>query len=452
MPSPSDAFLPALAAAVAGRVATPADPDWTPVSMSWNLALHQQPAAVLLPAGPDDVVAAVRVAAEHGVAVAAQADGHSSTAALDGTLLVRTAGFDEIAVDGDVATIGAGVRWAQLQERLVGTGLVGVAGSHPDINVVAFALGGGHSWFSRSYGWGSGQLLAAEVVTGSGERRWVDDASDPELIRALRGGGGDFAIVLAARIRLRAAPAISGGLVEYPGEAAEAVSAAFLDLVGAAPEESSWTIDFARVPPLPQIPVELHGASLVRVGVVHLGAASELVLSVEALDAAGPVLRSTIADRTPAQLGEVAEEPRDPSPALHRAVVADRIDAELLGILLELHRSTPALLAIGLRQLGGALAREPALPSTAGASTAGALINALAIVVDEASAQAAEAAFAALDAALAARVVPGLPFTFLGDRDGLDRSYPAEAIAGLRRVKAAVDPQGVIRGNHPVGG
>jgi len=446
------AFLSELTAAVSGRVAVPADADWMPVSMSWNPALRQSPAAVLLAADAADVATAVRIAAAHGVAVTPQADGHASTPHLDETLLIRTSALDAVEVDdaAGIARVGAGVRWLRLQEALAGTGLAGLAGSHPDIAVVPFTIGGGLSWFSRRHGRASGGLLRAEVVTADGVLRWIDDASEPELMRALRGGGGDFAIVTAAEIRLVPAPEITGGLIEYPGALAAPVSAVFEGLSASAPRETAWNLDFARVPPLPDIPRELWGQQLVRVEVVHLGPAEELAASLAALEAAGPVIRSTVAPRTPATVAEVAEEPRDPTPALHAAVLVDAIDAELLATLARVAEENPALLVVQLRSLGGALAEESGLPSADVPITAGGLINSLAIAVDDDTAKAARAAFAALRAALAPRTVAALPYTFLDPAETPGLCFGADGLERLRAVKAAVDPDRLIRANHPV--
>ncbi len=67
--------------AIAGRVATPSDPDWDEARLAWNLAADQQPEAVAFVESADDVAATIRFAAENGLKVAGQGTGHGAFAA-----------------------------------------------------------------------------------------------------------------------------------------------------------------------------------------------------------------------------------------------------------------------------------------------------------------------------------------------------------------------------------
>ena len=49
--------------AIAGRVATPNDPDWDQARLAWNLAADQHPSAVAFVESAEDVAATVRFAA-----------------------------------------------------------------------------------------------------------------------------------------------------------------------------------------------------------------------------------------------------------------------------------------------------------------------------------------------------------------------------------------------------
>jgi FAD/FMN-containing dehydrogenase len=63
-------------------------------------------------------------------------------------------------------------------------------------------------------------LVAVELVTANGEVLEVTDESHPDLMWALRGGGGNFGIAASLTYRLRSVPTVVGGLIAHPFEAA----------------------------------------------------------------------------------------------------------------------------------------------------------------------------------------------------------------------------------------
>src|SRR5699024_145632 len=127
-----------------------------------------------------------------------------------------------VAAAAMAATGGAGVRGG-LQRAAASHGLTALPGSSPVVTVVGAALGGGLSWFGRAFGWMANSILAADVVTAEGTVRRVTPETDPELMWALKGGGGDLAIVTALQLRLHDAPAVFGGRQLWPEEHAHDV-------------------------------------------------------------------------------------------------------------------------------------------------------------------------------------------------------------------------------------
>ena len=108
-----DEAMDELTAMLPGQVLVPGDPGWEERSRGWILSVDQRPRGVLTVRDTEDVVAAVRWAARHGVAVSAQPVGHGATTALDDTVLLRTRALRDITIDTDerIARVGAGVKW-----------------------------------------------------------------------------------------------------------------------------------------------------------------------------------------------------------------------------------------------------------------------------------------------------------------------------------------------------
>jgi FAD/FMN-containing dehydrogenase len=343
------------------------------------------------------------------------------------------------------------VRWGSLQAALEGTGLTGLVGSNPDVTVVGYCLGGGLSWFSRAFGRGAGALRAAEVVDAVGRHRWVTDAMDPDLMWALRGGGGDLAIVTAVEIDLFPAPQIYGGLLAFPGDAARPVLGAFAEATRTAPDELTLWAMLMHLPDVEMLPPEVRGQSFTVVGAAFLGTPDDAERHLAPIRAAAPVVRDTVRPVGPGEVGLLAEEPVEPTPAVLAATYAHTFDdaaiERVLGVA-GVGTGTP-LVQVQVRHLGGALARD-GRPAVAGARPDPYLVSAMSMVM---APEHVEPVFGALDGFMAA-LEPwsrgAAPLTFLDRGEPLTRAYAGADLDRLRTLKATVDPDGVIRGNVPI--
>ncbi|MGW0017066.1 FAD-binding oxidoreductase [Rhodococcus sp. NPDC003382] len=447
--------FPDLAARIDGALILPTDDEFPHAAQAWNLAVPQRPRAVLHARTAADVVHAVRFAIEHRLPVTAQPGGHGATTALDGALLIRTSALDDIWIDADarVARVGAGVKWGQLQSALDGTGLTGMLGSSPDVTVVGFCLSGGLSWFGRAHGTGAASLRAVELVDAAGTHRWVDDSTDASLMWALRGGGGEFGIVTAVEIALVPAPELAGGRLLFPVEDAPRVWRAFAEVTTVAPWELTLFASVLHFPPIPELPEEIRGRSFCAVDAVLLGGTAALESLLRPIAGAGTVLRSTIGPLRPSTIGDVCEEPVDPSPALTGSGSLVSLDDEVLTALLD-RVSDPAcgLMQAQVRHLGGAFRDDPARPAACGRVEAEYMAMMLAMApVPEVIEPAQAAIDAALDVLKPWHGGP-LPLSMLGHHDGADIAFAPDTLRRLRDVKESTDPRCVVRGNFPVHG
>ena len=102
----------ALRTALRGAVLSPQDDGFQSACSPWNRAVRQRPAVVVRAAQPDDVVTAVRFAANQRPPIAVQAAGHGARIPADGALLVDTSALAGVEVDpaANRARIGAGAR------------------------------------------------------------------------------------------------------------------------------------------------------------------------------------------------------------------------------------------------------------------------------------------------------------------------------------------------------
>ncbi|MFI6633085.1 FAD-binding oxidoreductase [Nonomuraea fuscirosea] len=430
-----------LRGAVAGRVLLPGDDGFEQAARPWNLSVGQRVAAVVEAAHAADVAAVVRYAAEAGLAVSAQPSGHGASGDADGVVLLRTRRLGGVEVHGEerVARVGAGVTWGETLAAAGPLGLTGLAGSNPVVSVTGYTLGGGLSWFGRRYGFAADSVRAFEVVRADGEPATVTAASDPDLFWALRGGGGDFALVTAVEFDLHPAPALYGGRVVWPGDRAREVFETFREITFDAPDELSVWFNRVRLPQAPP---------LVTLDVTYLGEEGDGRALLARLDKIGDALSDSRRPVAVADLGAVTAEPTDPVPARSRAELLTGLDDEVAGILLD----TPAEPVVGvqLRHLGGALAAARPDGGPSGPVTEPYLLSTFGLALNPELSAAVGARQRRYAEELGERVGGRKPYTMLGAGERAAAAFTGPDLARLRAIKRARDPHGVIRANFPV--
>jgi FAD/FMN-containing dehydrogenase len=426
-----------LRSVVRGSVLAAGDDGFEQARRPWNLAVDQPVRAVVDAADADDVASLVRRARLMGLTIATQPSGHGATGNVEDVVLLRTSRLGELDVRPDrrLARVGAGVDWGRVLRAASPHGLTGLAGSSPVVTVTGYTLGGGLSWFSRKHGFASTSVRAFEIVDADGTRSRVTAESDPELFWALRGGGGDLAIVTALEFDLHPAPLLYGGRTVWPADKAPAVLAAYREVTATAPDELSVWYDLLQFP---------GAAPLVAIDSTFLGAGGDAEILLRPFDKVDGRLSDSRAMLPVAELGSITAEPTDPGPGHSRAELLTELTDEAVATLLS--RPVDPLLSVQLRHLGGALAR----PSD---SAAGHLTEQFALymfgIAGERSPE-----IRARQHEIARALVPYTsgrkPFTFLAPGERAANALTGDAIARLRHLKRSRDPLGVFRSNFPV--
>ncbi|MFB4273302.1 FAD-binding protein [Nonomuraea sp. GTA35] len=427
--------------AVRGRVLLPGEDGFDQAAGPWAVGVHQPVAAVVEAEDAADVAALVRYAREAGLTVAAQPSGHGASGDVQGVILLRTGRLDRVEIDARarIARVGAGVRWGRLLAETGAYGLTGPAGSSSAVTVAGFVAGGGISWFSRSQGWAADSVRAFEIVDADGRQVRVTGDSDSELFWALRGGGGDYALITSIELALYPAPSVYGGRIVWPAARAGAVFDAFRQITADAPRELSvWINRTAPPPPAPP---------MVSVDVTYLGDEAEAKALLAAFDEIGGSLSDSRGLMDLADLGTIAAEPVEPSPMLARTELLTGLDAATLETLSG--ADLAPLLNLQVRHLGGALAEADPAGGAGGPLAEPYLLYLLGLRLPH-LADAVQGKQAALVEALGQAVSGRKPYTFLAPGENAAQAFPAGTLARLRETKRHHDPYGTFRANFPV--
>ena len=438
----------------AKAILMPGDPGWDDARRAWNLAVDQHPAAVAEPRSAQDVADVVRFARQYGLRVAAQGTGHNAAplGLLADTILVKTTAMRQVSVDpaARIARAEAGAVWLDVAEAAAPHGLAALAGSAPNVGVVGYTIGGGMSWLGRAYGLAANNVEAIEVVTADGRLVRADACTEPDLFWALRGGGGSFGVVTAIELRLFPITEVYAGLLWWPADAALPVLQTWRELTqGDLPDEFTSAARLVNFPMIPDIPEHLRGRSFVIVTVIHLGTPAEADALLAPLRALEP-LTDTVQIIPANALGHVHVDPEQPIASVGDGLMLTSLPAEAIETLVHVAGPDTLLLAAELIHVGGEMKRARpaggALPAidadyalfATGLAPCPQAVSAVARSV--AAAQTAMRPWAARQMYLNLACTSRDPASF----------WSAEAYDRLRRIKAAVDPDNLIRSNHPV--
>ena len=448
--------LSSLSRHLRGRLIMPGDHLWDQARQPWNLR-DQRPAAIVEPEGADDMATTVSFAARHGLRVSAQCSGHGAGADLTDTILLRTGALREITVDParNLVRVGAGVRCRDLAPAVAPHGLAASLGTGSTTGVAGYTMFGGTGALGRKVGFMASKVIAADVVTGDGRPLRCDTGAHPDLLWALRGGGGGYALVTHLELRLDRVPETFGGQVVWPAAAAPDVWSAWRDWTAGLPPEMTSSVDVISLPPLPEVPEPLRGKRVVTVTACYAGPADRgaIVLSDLFARTPRPALNGC-RPLTPADLANLWNAPATPLPGRIRCELLTSLPDQAIGELLRLAglgTDSPVMLA-QVRTLGGAFTHDP--PGGSGAIGRCHAQYSLELL-GMAPTLEAEQALRSHQHIMTGAVAPWTTGTILPgfadpSADTAERVYLPQTQDRLRNIKARYDPDGVLMPSFPM--
>jgi FAD/FMN-containing dehydrogenase len=450
----------ALAGALADQAATaqlpaliwPADEHYDRARAAWNLHVDQRPACICVATRVEHVQAAVAYARANGLQVAAQSTGHLSDTlpSLERTMLLKLALHEgDVAVDPVARTvrIKAGAKWGDVVDAVAPHGLAAMHGSSPSVGVIGYLLGGGLSFYGRRHGLAVNHVRSFEVVTPDGLVRHVDTEHNRELFYALRGGGGGYAIVTAVELGLLPYAEVTGGALFFRADDAWSVLRAWRNWTADAADTITTTFRMLCLPPLPEVPEPLRAVPTVCVDGVALDPAEATRLEQQLRGTATPILGG-FGPMPSSAVARLHGDPEEAVPAIGDGMLLDKLDDWAIESFLRVAGEGSPLLAAELRHLGGALAAPPC-----GAGARGHLEGrflAFGVGIPGAPAPADQLG-SYLDHFLGALAPWGTGTRFMSFAErtsSLHTCVPDAALERLARIRAAVDPDGVLVASH----
>lgn len=449
--------LDLLAQRIGGELILPDHAMYDQARRVLETGIDRRPAAIVRPASAADVVTAVNFARELDLEIAVRSGAHSPAGfgtVDDGIVidfsLMKAIDFDE---ESGTVRIEPGCTWSEVAGVLHPYGLAISSGDFGSVGVGGLTTGGGLGWMVRKVGLAADHLVAAEVVLADGSVVHASAEENSDLFWALRGGGGNFGIVVSFQFRPHPAGMVTGGVTIYDAADLAAVVRGATDYALVAPDELTVMINVMHAPPLPFLPPERHGTLIVMVMVCCAGdleRGAEIVAPLRSLatpiaDVVGPMPYPAIFSFTDHALPEGAYL------SIRSGFLEEIDDALIAAVADQTARFSSPLSLIQLRVFGGELSRKPADSVAFSHRDKPYLIEIVSIWMDPAQ-SATHHAFTEGFWQEIARHTSGAYVGFLGN-EGEERArsaYSEDTHRRLAQVKARYDPTNLFHLNQNI--
>ena len=242
--------------------------------------IDRRPALIVRPRNAADVAAAVTFARAHGLAIAIRSGGHNVAgyAVCDGGLMIDMTLMNGVRLSAELdrAFVEGGAHWIEVDtatapfNRATPGGLISATG------VAGLTLSGGIGWLRGRHGLACDNLIGADVVTADGKLAHCSETENADLLWGLRGGGGNFGVVVNFEFCLHEIPSeLMFCAPIYPEERANEIIPKWRDFMAAAPERLSGLAEFSTIPHDPAYPEETWGRRVLALAHVYDGPPDE---------------------------------------------------------------------------------------------------------------------------------------------------------------------------------
>jgi FAD/FMN-containing dehydrogenase len=252
---------------ITGEVITRDDSGYEAARKVYNAMIDRRPSVVVRPVDAGEVRAAVDFARDNGLDLAVRGGGHSvpGFGTIDDGLVIDLSLMRAVSVDPATSRARAqgGATWGDFNDATHEFGLATTGGVVSTTGVAGLTLGGGIGYLARSYGLSCDNLVSAEVVTADGRLVVASERENADLFWAIRGGGGNFGLVTSFEFQLHPVEDVYGGPMFFEADDASTVLRFYRDFIADAPEQLGVFPAWQIAPPLPFIPEDRHGDTLI---------------------------------------------------------------------------------------------------------------------------------------------------------------------------------------------
>ena len=269
-----------LASRLRGQLLEPGDTGYDEARRVWNGMIDRRPSLVSRCRNAADVMASVNYAREQGLSIAVHSGGHNVAgyAVCDGGLMIDMSLMNAVRVDPalDRAFVEGGATWGDVDAATTPFGRATPGGLISATGVAGLSLSGGIGWLRGTHGLSCDNILAADIVTANGHLIRASETEHPDLLWALKGGGGNFGIVVNFEFRIHPVePELMFCAPLYLEENANEILPKWRDFMETAPDELTGLAEFSTIPEDEAYPAHTWGKRVIALAAVYDGPAED---------------------------------------------------------------------------------------------------------------------------------------------------------------------------------
>ena len=443
----------------AGRVIVPGETGYDDARQVWNGQIDRSPAVIARCAGPQDVAAALKFAQQRGMEISVRGGAHNfgGAAVCDDGLMIDLSAMRHVTVfpGSRTAACGGGATWADVDAATQQHGLATPGGTISHTGIGGLTLGGGFGWLSQQYGLTCDNLVSAQVVTVNGEILRTSHDEHPELFWALRGGGGNFAVVTEFEFAVHpVGPVVDLGLFFWSLDDGPMALRLARDITENLPADMGALIVSLNAPPAGFVPDEHHFKPGYALVVAGFGSPDDHTDLARTIRGALPPLFELVTALKYTELQKMLDAS---APwgilAYERAVYLDQLSDGAIDVSTEhVPKKQSAQSVVPIFPMGGAFrSMDEEATAFGGSRQTRIIFNATALAADPGLLDADRTWARRLCDALAPYAAGGGGYVnFLHDYAEGDRvraAYGKQKYARLARIKAYYDPQNLLHRN-----
>ncbi|KAK6535648.1 hypothetical protein TWF694_002103 [Orbilia ellipsospora] len=211
-----------------GKVVYPASASYGALNTYWAQSSQEMPTCIFSPSNTQDVSTAVKLFTKNSCAFAIRSGGHSYnpgfSSIYDGVLMsLGKMNKVTYSTTSKCAKVQSGARWRNVYQAVEEYNVTVIGGQNADVGVGGYLLGGGISFLSNEYGWGTDNVKNFEIVLANGDIVNANQQSNTALFRALKGGSSNFGIVTEFTLNTVKVNAFTGTVGSYPDSSNDAL-------------------------------------------------------------------------------------------------------------------------------------------------------------------------------------------------------------------------------------
>lgn len=279
---------------VRGEVITAGMDGYEEARRVYNGMIDRWPRLVVRAVNAGDVMAVVDYAREHDLDLAVRGGSHSvpGFGTCDDGVVIDLSAMRAVRVDpaARTARVEGGATWGDLNAATHAFGLATTGGIISTTGVAGLTLGGGIGYLARAHGLSCDNLLSADVVTADGQFVTASAREHDDLFWALRGGSGNFGVVVSMEFALHPVSTIYGGPMFFELSAARDLLEFYRSFMPTAPEQLGGFPAFQIAPPLPFVPEDRVGEPFALFVPCWSGPVEEGEQAIKALREVAPVV------------------------------------------------------------------------------------------------------------------------------------------------------------------